>query len=202
LRVPFLDTGAMYRGLTAVCLDHGIIPAETPAQVLEVARQVRLGYDWSLDPPGMLVDGRDVTARLRDPDTTCHVSDIAGMPEVRQVLVAVQQRIGREHGRFVSEGRDQGSVVFPDATVKFYLDASPEVRACRRTEELRQRGQAVDAAEVLEQIQTRDGRDSARRTGPLIRPPGAISVDSSDMTLDAVVDHLESEVRRVAGDRV
>lgn len=202
LGLEFLDTGAMYRGLTAACLDRGVIPGENPLRVLEVARDVELRYDWSTDPPAMLIEGGDVTPRLRDPDTTRHVSDVAAMTDVRKVLVAIQQAIGREHGRLVSEGRDQGSVVFPDATVKFYLDASPQVRARRRADELQRRGQPTDAAQVLDQILTRDRRDSDRREGPLIRPPGAVCIDSSELSLKHVVDHLEREVRRVAQDRL
>lgn len=202
LGVEFLDTGAMYRGLTAACLDMGIVPTGNDARVLSAARDLEIGYDWSKDPPAMLVGDRDLTPRLRDADTTRHVSDVASMIEVRKVLVSLQRHIGRKHPRLVSEGRDQGSVVFPDATVKFFLDASPEVRARRRTSELLCRGQQADPAQVLDQIIARDRRDTDRMEGPLVQPRDAISVDSSRMDLEAVVDRLVQEVQRVASDRL
>ncbi len=209
LGLEFLDTGAMYRGLTAFCLDHGVSPTGDPARVLELLSHVSLSFDWKTNPPRLCVidnesktDGagegvrRDVTTRLRDPDVTLNVSDIASIGAIRQMMVEAQRRIGREHARLVTEGRDQGSVVFPDARVKFYLDARPEVRARRRTEQLRAAGKPADEGQILEQILRRDDRDSHRADGPLICPPDANRVDTSNMTLDEVVDYLEREVRR------
>jgi cytidylate kinase len=198
LGLEFLDTGAMYRGITAVCLDQGVSLSD-PGAVIEMARLQSLRFDWHTDPPRLKVGARDVTDRLRDPDVTGGVSEIASIGPVRSVLVEAQRRIGREHPRLVTEGRDQGSVVFPQAQAKFYLDARPEVRARRRADQLRQGGKRVDEHQILEQILHRDHRDSARTDGPLICPPDATRIDTSDMTLDQVVDLLERQVRPKLG---
>lgn len=199
LGLEFLDTGAMYRGIAARVLDDGVDPDDENA-VAELARRCKVRFDFATDPPRLLIDGKDMTHRLRDADVTKHVSQISAIPAVRKELVAEQQRIGREHPRLVTEGRDQGSVVFPDAKVKFYLDASPKVRAERRAEQLREAGKEVDEADVLEQIKARDQRDSTRHDAPLIQPDDAEAIDTSDMSLDEVVTFLEERVRQRAGE--
>ncbi|MEM1098864.1 MAG: (d)CMP kinase [Planctomycetota bacterium] len=196
LGLEFLDTGAMYRGVTAMALSRGIDPVEEPYYVVELARNCPLAFDWATDPPRLSVRGVDVTDRLRDPDVTGSVSDVAALPGVREVLVREQQRIGREHPRLVTEGRDQGSVVFPDAEAKFYLDASPTVRAQRRADQLRAAGRSVDVAQIRKQILQRDQKDSTRVTAPLICPDDATRLDTSDLSLTQVLDELEQHVRR------
>lgn len=195
LGMQFLDTGAMYRGVAAAALDAGIHPADADA-VAELAEGLRLDFDWASDPPRLSVDGRDATDRLRDADVTTAVSEVATNPRVRERLVEVQRRIGLEHPYLVTEGRDQGSVVFPAAPVKFFLDASAEVRAERRAAQLRAAGHAADASVILREIRERDQRDSSRRDGPLIRPPDAIVIDSSHMTQDQVVAEMAAIARR------
>ncbi|MBI1335559.1 MAG: (d)CMP kinase [Phycisphaera sp.] len=199
LGLEFLDTGAMYRGITAQCLDHGVNPTQEPERVIEVARSVRMRFAWGDDPPRLIIDGRDVTHRLRDPDVTVSVSDVAMLAGVREVMVRLQQRIGAEHSRLVTEGRDQGSVVFPDARVKFYLDASAKVRAGRRARQLREAGREADEAVILAQIIQRDQKDSTRKDGPLICPPDAVRIDTSEMTLEEVLNLLEAKSREKAG---
>lgn len=194
LGLDFLDTGAMYRGIAALALDRGIDPATESHAVVQLARGSSLRFDWQADPPRLLVRDRDMTARLRDADVTASVSDVAALAAVRQVLVQAQRAIGQEHPRLVSEGRDQGSVVFPDAQVKFYLEATPAVRAQRRMRQLREAGRHVDLTTIHEQIVARDHKDSTRKTDPLICPEDARRIDTSDMTLDQVVDHLEQIV--------
>lgn len=195
LGVEFLDTGAMYRGLTAACRDAGIDPAAAPDAAADLARQVNLTFDWRTDPPRLHVDDRDITDRLRDADVTGRVSQLAAIPAVRDVMVALQQQIGRDHPRLVTEGRDQGSVVFPEAQRKFYLDAAPPVRAARRAAQLREAGKETDEKQILDQILQRDHRDAHRDVAPLICPDDALRVDTSDMSLDEVVDYLERQVR-------
>ncbi len=202
LGVMFLDTGAMYRGLTALCLEQAVDPGQDPQQAVALGQRARFRFDWHTDPPRLHIEyagvDRDVTDRLRDADVTRAVSDIACNSGVRRLMVAMQQRIGEEHPRLVTEGRDQGSVVFPKAQVKFYLDARPQIRAHRRAEQLRQAGKPADEAQILPQIIERDRRDMARPDGPLVCPEGAIRVDTSDMTLPQVVDTLERQVRERA----
>lgn len=198
LGLEFLDTGAMYRGIAARVLDDGVDP-EDEAAVAELAGRCKVRFDFATDPPRLLIDGKDMTHRLRDADVTRYVSQISAIPAVRKELVDEQQRIGREHPRLVTEGRDQGSVVFPDAAVKFYLDASPRVRAERRAEQLREAGKEVNEADVLEQIKARDRRDSTRPDAPLIKPHDAEAIDTSGTSLDQVITLLEERVRDRAG---
>ncbi len=199
LGLDFLDTGAMYRGLTAKAMDRGIDVVAEGYAVVELARHATILFDWAVDPPRLMINDSDVTDRLRDRDVTDAVSDVAALPAVRQVLVDAQRRIGRDHPCLVTEGRDQGSVVFPDAEVKFYLDASPRVRAERRAEQLRELGKAVDFDALHESIMLRDRKDSTRQTGPLICPDDAQRIDTSGMRLDEVVDLLEQRVRAATG---
>ena len=202
LQLEFLDTGAMYRGITAACLDRGIDPATQPQAVAELARTSRLKFDWSADPPTLGIETdegcRDLTGRLRDADVTVAVSDVAAMAAVRHVLVEAQRHIGMNHRRMVSEGRDQGSVVFPDAAIKFYLDASPQVRAQRRAEQLRQAGSPADALKVLEAIRHRDDRDFHRYNGPLRCTEDAIRIDTTQMKVEQVVKQLVEHVQQHA----
>jgi len=198
LGLEFLDTGAMYRGLTARALDRSINPAEEEYAVVALARSQPMRFDWTTDPPRLFVGDADVTPRLRDGDVTAHVSPVAAIPGVRSVLVDAQQRIGRDHPRLVTEGRDQGSVVFPGADVKFFLDASAQVRAKRRADQIRAAGRHADLDQIRHDIVERDRRDSTRQVAPLICPADAESIDTSDMTLDDVLALL---TRRVA-DRV
>lgn len=201
LGLEFLDTGAMYRGLTAQCLDEGIDPATNPEVVVKLAERTRWWFDWTGDPPRLHSDARDLTDRLRDPDTTGAVSAVAQISAVRQILVAVQRQIGSEHPRLVAEGRDQGSVVFPNAHVKFYLEASPAVRARRRAQQLGEAGRPVDESHILQQIIDRDTRDNTRSDGPLICPVGAVRIDTSPMSFTEVVDRLERHVVERANPR-
>lgn len=190
LGIDFLDTGAMYRAAAAIAIDHGINRDDYDAIVAAV-QSAGLHFDWSTDPPSMLAWDQPLDHRLRDADVTAIVSEIAGIPALRRLMVDMQRQIARAHPRLVTEGRDQGSVVFPDAPVKFYLDASPEVRAVRRAEQLRRAGLHPDASEILEEIVHRDHSDSTRPDGPLVCPADAIRVDTSSLTLDEVVETLE-----------
>jgi len=201
LGLEFLDTGAMYRGIAAAALARGIDPRNEGYAVVELARNRSMHFDWSHDPPRLYVGETDVTDRLRDNDVTEHVSDVAALGAVRDVLVKRQQEIGEAHPRLVTEGRDQGSVVFPDAQVKFYLEAEPAVRARRRAEQLRQAGHHADLEQIRRAIVQRDEKDSTRHDGPLICPEDAERIDTSDMQLEEVVNLLERKVGEKAEKR-
>src|SRR5438093_7306771 len=123
-----LDTGAMYRAIGLEALRRGT-NLEDPRELTFVARHARIEFDWSRHPPGVLLNGEPVGHLLRGSDATRAASYIAVVPAIREQLVAQQRKVGRERGNLVTEGRDQGSVVFPDAALKFYLDASPAERA-------------------------------------------------------------------------
>lgn len=199
LGLEFLDTGAMYRGLSAKCVERGIDPVAEDYAVVELARHSDFRFDWTQDPPRLNVGGTDVTDRLRDSDVTGQVSDVAAISGVRQVMVREQRRMGDEHPRLVTEGRDQGSVVFPQAEVKFYLDASPGVRAKRRADQLREAGKKADLEQIRNGILERDRKDSSRKDAPLICPEDARRIDTSEMTLEEVVEMLEGLVHESAG---
>ena len=194
LGLEFLDTGAMYRGVAALAIEQGLDVKNAHEQVVELARSQPLRFDWRHDPPRLFAGEQDMTDRLRGPEVTDAVSEVAKIPHVREVLVDAQRRIGVEHPRLVTEGRDQGSVVFPDADVKFYLDASARVRAQRRVAQLHAMGQPADAPQILQGIIERDYKDSTRKDGPLICPDDARRIDTSEMTQAQVIDEL---VRRV-----
>ncbi len=196
LGVVHLDTGATYRAATLMamrqCLDLTAVKTLTMALT-----QADIELVPDADSPRVLLNGEDVTAAIRDPQITRNVHYIATPPALREVLVALQRRIGRSVGRFVTEGRDQGSVVFPDADVKFFLDASPEVRARRRFDELQAGGREADFDTVLEEIVARDQRDRERDVAPLIVPEGAVVIDTSGKSIDEVQAELLAHVERV-----
>ena len=194
LGFDFLDTGAMYRAAAVLAIENGVDPACGP-EIADILMRSRLHFDWSAQPPPILIGTRDVSQRIRERDVAECVSIVAGRREVREVLVEQQRRIADHHPRLVTEGRDQGSVVFPDARLRVFLDANASVRAARRFEQLAATGRKPDLEAVRREIVRRDELDSTREVGPLICPEGAIVVDTSDMSLDEVVDHLEDRVR-------
>jgi cytidylate kinase len=194
LGLEFLDTGAMYRAAAVVAIEQNLDPADGAALASAVS-DIDLHFDWDGQPPPLMLGERDLSERIRAQDVSRVVSIVAAEPEVRQVLVAQQRRIADRHPRLVTEGRDQGSVVFPDAALRFYLDADVTVRATRRAQQLARAGRPVDQDRVIHDIQERDRIDSTRPDGPLIRPEGAVDVDTSHRTLEQVVEVLESIAR-------
>lgn len=201
LGLEFLDTGAMYRSIAVTAMDRGVDPArpENKGRLIALAQKLAVRFDWKQDPPAILADGVDVTQKIRDPLVNKMVSFIAAISEIRLVMVELQRQIGREHPRLLTEGRDQGSVVFPDARMKFYLDARPEIRAKRRVKQLHEMGKEANYEQILAEINDRDSRDMTRKDGPLIRMPDAILFDTSDLTFDEVLSQLEGIVREKAG---
>ena len=195
LGFDMLDTGAMYRAVALLSIESAIDPADEAALAVAMDRS-QLSVDFSSRPPAIQLNGRNLHERIRDADVTQIVSLIASHHEVRVRLVQAQREVAAQHERLVTEGRDQGSVVFPDATVRIWLDARAEVRAHRRSEELRLRGEQVDEARVLAEIIARDASDRGRSEGPLRKPVGADSIDTSNLAFAAVVDDLERLVRR------
>ncbi|MBL4591126.1 MAG: (d)CMP kinase [Phycisphaerales bacterium] len=190
LGLDFLDTGAMYRAAAAILIDRNIDRQET-GELISAVLGADLHFDWSQDPPTILAWDNPIDHRIRQADVTAVVSFVASIADLRHHMVRKQRVIGSQHPRLVTEGRDQGSVVFPDAAVKFYLDANPEVRARRRVHQLAKRGDVVDLQEMCERIVKRDRMDSTRSDGPLMCPEDAIRVDTSTLSLEEVVDTLE-----------
>jgi len=184
LGLRFLDTGAMYRAAAWKARQAGL---SDPRQIARMIASTRV----EVRDDGVSCDGEDVTRAIRTSEITEAVRPIADSPECRAELVRLQREVGRGGG-LVTEGRDQGSVVFPDADHKFYLDASVDVRARRRQAE-----SGGDPEAVRRSIERRDAEDRSRPVGPLVRPPGARVIDTSGLTVEEVVDRIVAAVRRL-----
>ena len=197
LGFDFLDTGAMYRAIALEALRRKADLADA-RELGFVARHCRIAFEWSGNPPEILLNGEPVGHLLRGSEVTSASSHVAAVPAVRERLVAEQQRIGSEHGKLVTEGRDQGTVVFPGARLKFYLDATPAERAHRRVAQLRARGEMANVEEVLREIRERDKRDSSRPVGPLLKPADAELIDTTNLTEDQVVERIVRQSRELA----
>ena len=195
LGLDYLDTGAMYRAAALVAIEQGIDPHDGRA-LADAVTEAGLLFDFAACPPRMMLGSRDVSARIREADVSALVSAVAASGELRAALVAQQRRIGADHPRLVTEGRDQGSVVFPEAPLKLYLSADVGVRARRRADQIRAAGRAADEEQVAREIHARDQRDASRDEGPLIRPADAVEIDTSDRAAEEIVDELEALSRR------
>ena len=180
----YIDTGAMYRAVALKAQRRGI-SFDAPDALAAIAGETRVDLRAQDSTQQVFLDGEDVTAAIRTPEVAQAASKIAIVPGVRKLLVAEQRRAGQQGG-VVMEGRDIGSVVFPDAHLKIFLTASPEVRAERRWREHQQKGDAIDLARTLEEIHERDRRDRERKTSPLVRAPDAVVVDSTAMEPEEV----------------
>jgi len=192
LGIPYLDTGAMYRAVGLMAWREGWRPPLDPAthgrQIAELA-EGRLRLEPGTDRMLVWIDDVEVTKEIRSPQCSEMASAVSTLSEVRRALVPEQRKMGLVRGG-VMEGRDIGSVVFPDAFLKVYLSASPDVRAIRRQKELAARGLDVTFEEVLRDQEQRDLRDSSRADSPLVVAPGAVVVDTTGMRLDDVVGHV------------
>jgi cytidylate kinase len=193
LGFDFLDTGAMYRAVALEVLSRGI-------DIADVARVVEVAHTADIEALGPVVraGGRDVTAAIRTPEVSSAASKVAAIPEVRTELVRLQRQAA-ERRNVVSEGRDQGTVVFPLAECKFYLTADPNERARRRQIELAEQGETIAVEDLLRQILERDNRDQTRDTAPLRPADDAIRIDTSHLSPDEMVVCLETLVRERMG---
>jgi cytidylate kinase len=195
LGLDYLDTGAMYRGVTFAALRRGIDPADAD-DVAAMARTLELDV-----ADVVMVDGVDATIEIRGPEVTRAVSIVAANPAVRAELVERQRFWAKERGGGVMEGRDIGTVVFPDAELKVYLTASPEIRAERRSKEVTDLDYQVVAADLAR----RDALDQGREASPLSQAGDAYLLDTSDLTIDEIVETLVERLKngpeRLAGGR-
>jgi cytidylate kinase len=195
LNVPYIDTGAMYRAVGLAARDAGIrIPIEDPEAVARLAGELSIRLPSGGPAPRVLSNGRDVTALIREPEISLYASAVSAIPAVRRRMVAEQRLLAAENGG-VMEGRDIGTKVFPDTPHKFFLTASPEVRARRREAELARRGIPQPYAEVLEEMEKRDRADRTRSDSPLAHDETYVIVDSSDRSPEDVVDEIERRIR-------
>jgi cytidylate kinase len=191
LGYAYVDTGAMYRAVGVLAHDRGVALDDDDA----LARLVGgLRFELRDGGAGLAVDGRDVSVAIRRPHAGELASRVSTRPVVRERLVALQRRLGASGG-VVMEGRDIGTVVFPDAPVKFFLTADPAERARRRATELRARGDAIDEGALAAELAARDRRDSARAESPLRPAADAQVLDTTGLALDEVVARMQAAVR-------
>lgn len=184
LGYTYIDTGAMYRAVALKALRRKI-SLDATETLVALAGASRVDLCAQDGGQNVLLDGEDVTKEIRTPEVSQAASKIAVIEGVRRVLVAEQRRAGA-NGGVVMEGRDIGSVVFPDAELKIFLTASDETRAQRRWREHQQKGDPIDLARTLEEIRERDRRDAGREHSPLVRADGAVLVDSTAMEAEEV----------------
>jgi cytidylate kinase len=196
----YIDTGAMYRAITLKALQRGIALTD-PARLTDLAEQTEIVLRYRPAGDGLALqvclDGTDVSEAIRSLEVTNNVSVVAAVSGVRQALVTQQQKMARQGG-VVMDGRDIGTVVLPEAELKVYLTASVAVRGKRRWLELQAKGVQVELAELTSQIERRDYIDSNREADPLRQAPDALLLDTSDLSIDEVVDHL-TELAKAKG---
>ena len=198
----YIDSGAMYRAVALYCIEQGLFESNR-LDVEALQRHIDdIDISFVLNPetgrPETFLNGRNVERDIRGMAVSDKVSYVAAVGFVRRKLVALQQAMGREKG-IVMDGRDIGTVVFPDAELKIFLTASPEVRARRRVDELRAKGQEVSYDEVLHNVRERDRIDETREVDPLRKADDALLLDNSTLTLEQQDQWLMQQYRRVAG---
>jgi CMP/dCMP kinase len=189
-----IETGAIYRAVALVAMREGLAPTDERV-IADRARRLAIAFRWEGRQNRVSIAGEDVTVALRDEKVGKAASRVAALPTVRRALLEIQRRLGRAGGA-IAEGRDIGTVVFPDADVKFYLTADERERARRRMLQLRESNVVADEEEILATIQARDRADRERAVAPLKVAPGAIVVDSTAMTLEDVVEAMAREISR------
>ena len=197
----YVDTGAMYRTVTLFALRHGLFDADGKVKADELkARmdEIEVGFrkNEASGKADACLNGEDVEKEIRLMEVSSHVSPIAALPFVREAMVAQQRRMGREKG-IVMDGRDIGTTVFPDAELKIFVTASAEVRALRRYDELRGKGEDADYDEILRNVQERDYIDSHRDVSPLRQAPDALLLDNSHMSIQEQDRWLKEKVGEI-----
>ena len=202
LQYVYIDTGAMYRAVTFLALKRGFI--SEGKQTLTIDKDsllialkqstIRFEHNSELGVSEIYLNGQNIEKEIRGLSVASYVSEVAKIPEVRAYLVALQREMGREKG-VVMDGRDIGTVVFPEAELKIFMTASEEIRAQRRFLELQQKGEVTTYEEVLQNIQKRDYEDTHRKESPLQKALEAIEIDNSSTTIEEVVQNIVSLVR-------
>lgn len=205
LNYIYVDTGAMYRAVTLFALNQGLITDGQVALDALIAKlkEVQLKFlpNEETGKSDMYLNGENVEQEIRTMKVSNQVSKVAAIKEVREMLVQIQQEMGKDKG-IVMDGRDIGTVVFPDAELKLFMTASPETRAARRYKELLEKGEEVTYPEVLQNVQERDRIDSTRTESPLRKAKDAIEFDNSDMGLEEQFERVHNFAQRVIEKKV
>lgn len=191
----YIDTGAMYRGVTYLALEKGLVSTQGVEikPLMKALRHSKFNfvYNPALGFSELYLDGKNIEDNIRSIDVANWVSEIAKQPEVRTFLMNLQRKMGEEKG-VVMDGRDIGTVVFPEAELKIFMTASEEVRAQRRFKELQAKGEKVSFEEVLANIKHRDHVDTTRKESPLRKADDAITIDNTHLTIEEQVDKILS----------
>jgi cytidylate kinase len=195
LGIVYLDSGALYRAVTWAALDRKIDLSDEQL-VTDLAERLDIVLRATANGLQVLVDGADVSAAIRTPQVTEAIAPVAGYAGVRSALLQTQRTMALQ-GSLVAEGRDMGSVVFPDADLKFFMVASIEERARRRQAELAGKGIELDMATLIAMIGQRDQSDAGREHAPLLKPAGAIEIDTSSLSVDEQVQLVVEQARRL-----
>jgi CMP/dCMP kinase len=198
LGFTYLDTGAMYRAITYLALKNKI--SDNNDEVAKLAQNARLKLDFTNGKTIVIINNEDVTEKIRSLDVSSKVSDISVIAEVRRAMVNIQQEIGSSIN-IVAEGRDIGTVVFPDADVKIYLVASLDERVNRRLKEFEEKGESVSKEDIKTNISTRDFIDSNREMSPLMKAKDAYEIDTSELTIEGQVNKILEIVESAAKEK-
>ena len=194
----YIDTGALYRAVGLFCLRAGLTDLTDPAAVSALLPEINVELTYREGEQRVLLNGEDVSQMIRTQQVAKAASDVSAHPPVRAFLLELQRKIAREND-VLMDGRDIGTVILPDADVKFFLTASSAARARRRTDELIGKGQQADYETVLREIEERDRNDSTRKTAPLKAAVDAILVDNSDMTAEETAQFLCARIKEKIG---
>lgn len=192
----YIDTGAMYRAITYLALKNGVIGNNS--SIIELARRCKIDLKFEDGEVIVLLNEKDVSREIRSAEVNAHVSDVSKISEVRKVLVEKQRDMGASGNGVVMEGRDIGTVVFPDADVKIFLTASLDIRADRRAKEYLEKGSNVYIDDIRNNLSSRDKIDSSRNDSPLTKAADAIEVDTTKITIDQQVKLILEEIKKVA----
>jgi len=199
LGYDFLDTGAMYRAIGLAAVRAGVSLDDAEA-LGALAEKVSVDFDWSIQPPSVRLDGEVVADLIRTEAASNAASKVAVVPRVREAMVRLQQEVGQVRPDLVTEGRDQGTVVFPRAGMKIYLDAAAHERAKRRQLQFEAKGETVNFDKLLAQICERDARDSGRTHSPLCAADDACVIDTTSLSQEEVTQRIvELSLERIRG---
>jgi cytidylate kinase len=195
LGATFLDTGAMYRAVTVAAMRAGLDLADDAA-ILALMDKLNFVFTAESGTTRVSLDGVDITEDIRRPDVTANTHYVASSPILRKRLVELQRQFAAQYDKIITEGRDQGTVAFPDARFKFFLTANEAERARRRQAELAASGSAPDIALTQEAIAARDRSDRTRTVGPLVPAPDALTIDTTELTIDQVLNKMLETIKR------
>ncbi|WP_457621783.1 (d)CMP kinase [Persephonella sp.] len=195
LGYTYIDTGAMYRAVAYKVKQEGINPDDADA-VVSIMKKINIKLEPSDNGVKVFLDGEDVSSKIRTEEIGKIASKIARHSEVRKILVQKQREMGKKAKNAVIEGRDTGTVIFPDADLKIFMTASPEIRARRRWEELKNKGLDIDYNQILKEVKERDHLDQTRKDSPLRPAKDAIIIDTTNKSIDEVINQILELIRK------